>query len=200
MTLGRFANTALMLADGRKLVVGGVPFSVSCADPPTPTSAEIYNPATGTWTRTGDLAFGRASAVAVVLADGRVLVTGGGRCGVIRNQAEIFDPSSGTWTPTGAMHDPRVWTSDDESAANFLMPLPDGRILTAGGLNRCSESGCDLAFLAAAEVFDPASGSWSSTGSMATGRYRHQMAVLSTGQVFAAGGRTGGAVLGTAEV
>ena len=250
MTLGRFAHTAVLLADGRVLVVGGVPFSFSCADPPTSTSAEIYNPATGTWTRTGDLAFGRASAVAVVLADGRVLVTGGGRCGVIRNQAEIFDPaagtwtttgsmntvrrspaavrlgdgrvlvaggtgafpfaslasaeiydpSSGTWTPTGAMHDPRVWTSDDESAANFLMPLPDGRILTAGGLNRCSESGCDLAFLAAAEVFDPASGSWSSTGSMATGRYRHQMAVLSTGQVFAAGGRTGGAVLGSAEV
>ncbi|HEY6854066.1 MAG TPA: PKD domain-containing protein [Gemmatimonadales bacterium] len=250
MTTGRFAHTAVLLADGRVLVVGGVPFNSSCADPPTATSAELYNPATGTWTRTGNLAFGRASAVAVVLADGRVLVTGGGRCGVIRNQSEIFDPATGTWTTTGsmsvvrrspaavrladgrvlvaggtgafpfasltsaeiydpasgawtttgAMHDPRVWTSDDESAANFLMPLADGRIFTAGGLNRCSESGCDLAFLASAEIFDPASGSWSVTGAMATGRYRHQLALLPTGQVLAAGGRSGGAVLGSAEV
>src|SRR5690348_7544346 len=250
MTTGRFAHTAVLLADGRVLVMGGVPFNSSCADPPTATSAELYNPATSTWTRTGNLAFGRASAVAVVLADGRVLVTGGGRCGVIRNQSEIFDPATGTWTTTGsmsvvrrspaavrladgrvlvagapgafpfpsltsaeiydpasgawtttgAMHDPRVWTSDDESAANFLMPLADGRIFTAGGLNRCSESGCDLAFLASAEIFDPASGSWSVTGAMATGRYRHQLALLPTGQVLAAGGRSGGAVLGSAEV
>ena len=250
MTAGRFAHTAVLLADGRVLVVGGVPFSFSCADPPLSTSAELYNPATGTWTRTGNLAFGRTSAVSVVLADGRVLVTGGGRCGVIRNQAEIFDPatgtwtttgsmstvrrspaavrlgdgrvlvaggtgafpfaslataeiydpSSGTWTATGSMHDPRVWTSDDASGTNFLMPLADGRILTAGGLNRCSESGCDLAFLTSAEVFDPASGGWTPTGAMATGRYRHQMAVLSTGQVFAAGGRNGGAVLNSAEL
>jgi PKD repeat protein len=250
MTTGRFAHTAVLLSDGRVLVAGGVPFSFSCADPPASTSAELYNPATGTWSSTGSLSFGRASAVAVVLADGRVLVAGGGRCGVIRNQAEIYnpatgvwtstgsmnvvrrspaavrladgrvlvaggtgafpfasltsaeiyDPASGAWTPTGAMHDPRVWTSDDESAVNFLMPLSDGRILTAGGLNRCSESGCDLAFLASAEVFDPASGSWSTTGSLATGRYRHQMAVLSDGRVLAAGGRTGGALVGSAEL
>src|SRR5690242_900863 len=51
MTTGRFAHTAVLLADGRVLVVGGVPFNSSCADPPTATSAELYNPATGTWTR-----------------------------------------------------------------------------------------------------------------------------------------------------
>ncbi len=250
MTVGRFAHTAVLLADGRVLVVGGVPFNFSCADPPISTSAELYDPATGTWTSTGSLSVGRASAVAVVLADGRVLVAGGGRCGVMRNQAELYDPATGVWTntgnmsevrgspagvrladgrvlvaggagafpfaslasaetydpttgawtPTGAMHDPRMWTSDDESAANFLMPLPNGRILAAGGLNRCSLSGCDLAFLATAEVFDPASGSWSSTGSLATDRYRHQLAVLPDGRVLAAGGRTGSAIVGTAEL
>src|SRR5260370_40275049 len=95
MTVGRFAHTAVLLADGRVLVVGGVPFNFSCADPPISTSAELYDPATGTWTSTGSLSVGRASAVAVGLADGRVLVAGGGRCGAMRHQAGVYGPRTG---------------------------------------------------------------------------------------------------------
>src|SRR2546427_12195091 len=50
--------------------------------------------------------------------------------------AELYDPASGTWKATGSMNDPRMWTLEDMSALGFLARLPDGRVFTAGGLNR----------------------------------------------------------------
>ncbi len=251
MAWERIGLAAAPLPDGRVLVAGGARFNQACADPPAGNSTEIFDPATGAWTLTGNLTQSRTSGLAVALADGRVLFAGGGsRCGVVYATAEIYDPATGVWTATGAMnvarqspagvllpdgrvlvaggagaspfpslasaeiydpatgawtltgsmHDPRMWAFDDMSAANFMTLLPDGRVLAAGGLNRCNKSGCDIAFLQSAEVFDPASGVWTVTGSLAAGRWRHQMTLLPDGRVLVAGGRQGGAILGSAEI
>jgi PKD repeat protein len=252
MTFRRLGHAVAQLNDGRVLVVGGHDASISCADAPVGNSAEIYNPATATWTLTGNLSVNRSSAIAVRLADGRVLAAGGGdRCGNVRKAAEIFDPATnawtrtgdmnvareapaavllrdgrvlvaggfgvspfaslasaevfdpatGTWTVTGSMHDPRMWTFDDISAGGFLTLLSDGRVFTAGGLNRCGTSAsCAIAYLQSAEIYDPATGAWTVTGALAKGRSRFQMATLSDGRVVAAGGWDGTVTVGTAEV
>ena len=251
MAFERIGLAAAPLPDGRVLVAGGARFNQACADPPAGNSAEIYDPATGVWSLTSNLAQARTSGLAVALADGRVLFVGGGsRCGVVYANADIYDPATGVWTATGAlnvarqspagvllpdgrvlvaggagvspfpslasaeiydpttgvwtltgsMHDPRMWAFDDMSAANFMTLLPDGRVLAAGGLNRCNTSGCDIAFLTSAELFDPATGTWTATGSLAAGRWRHQMTLLPDGHVLVAGGRQGGAILGSAEI
>jgi len=78
------------LADGRVLVVGG--FDI----PGTGvilTSAEVYDPAAGTWSAAGDMSVARFDFEATLLNDGRVLVTGGTGDGVIKSSAEIFDPA-----------------------------------------------------------------------------------------------------------
>ncbi len=251
MTFERLGLAAAPLPGGRVLVAGGARFNQACADAPAGNSGEVYDPAAGTWTRTGSFVQPRSSAIAVALADGRVLLAGGGsRCGVVYASAdiydpatdqwtatgamnvarqapagvllpdgrvlvaggagvspfaslasaEIYDPGTGRWTLTGSMHDPRMWAFDDMSAASFMAVLPNGRVLAAGGLNRCNNSGCDLAFLQTAEIYDPASGAWTATGSLAAGRWRHQMALLPDGRVLVAGGRQSAAILGSAEI
>src|SRR5205807_4207479 len=74
MTIARKDHTATLLPNGKVLVVGGQPDSGNSIFLRT---AELYDPATETWTSTGSLAVGRAEHTATLLADGKVLVAGG---------------------------------------------------------------------------------------------------------------------------
>ena len=57
--------------------------------------------------------------------------------------------------------------------------LPNGKVLVAGGVD---------GVLSSAELYDPASGTWSATGSMGTARDYHTATLLPNGQVLVAGG------------
>lgn len=183
MTHERFGHAAASLPDGRVLVAGGV--TRGCALPPVSNSAEIYDPAADVWTPAGNLSVARVSPIAVVLADGRVLLVGGGdRCGGVFRVAEIFDPASGTWSVTGSLNVAR------QAAAGLR--LPDGRVLVAGGVGGSPSFGA----LASAEIYDPATGRWTLTGAMSAPRVwgsvdvsaSDLLAPLSDGRVLAAGG------------
>ena len=63
--------------------------------------AEIYDPATGTWTVIGSLNNARCLYTMTLLSDGRVLVAGGKNNDGILATAEAFNPG-GTPTPTPA--------------------------------------------------------------------------------------------------
>jgi Kelch motif len=56
-------------------------------------------------------------------------------------------------------------------------------------------------FLSSAELYDPATNTWSATGSLATTRVECTATLLQSGQVVVAGGEaTGGAILRSAEI
>ncbi|WP_395845218.1 Kelch repeat-containing protein [Cystobacter fuscus] len=91
----RTEHAATLLADGRVLVVGGTGPSGELV------TAEVYDPATHTWSATGSLAVLRRHHTATLLNDGRVLVVGGtGSSGNVA-LAELYDPATGTWSPGG---------------------------------------------------------------------------------------------------
>jgi N-acetylneuraminic acid mutarotase len=74
---------------------------------------------------------------------------------------------------------------------------PNGKVLVAGGVNGNAISTA----LASAELYDPATGTWSSTGSLATARFNHTATLSPTGQVLVAGGvSSSSAALASAEL
>ena len=116
---GPLRETATLLTDGRVLVTAG------CS-----TEAELYDPATGSFTPTGFLAEVRGGKTATLLADGRVLIAGGYNCASAGKDglwasAELYDPATGTFSPTGSMSVPRE--------LHTATLLPDGHVLITGG-------------------------------------------------------------------
>jgi hypothetical protein len=189
MTVPRADAAAAPLPDGRVLVAGGTNYDgfVSCPDLYCPQitmtlqSAEIFDPATGSFSPTGSMTFPRSGAVAAPLPDGRVVVAGGGYYDgstfVVRDTAEIFDPATGSFSPTGRMTEGRTGAA--------AAPLPHGRVLVAGGGNY---DGSNFAVRDTAEIFDPAAGSFSPTGRMTVPRADAAAAPLPDGRVLVAGG------------
>ena len=159
------ANTATSLQDGRVLVVGNTFGEMT---------AEIYDPASATWTRQSDPILSSSDSPAVLLADGRVLIVGGD-FHVGNKAGEVFDPSTGGWTATPDLNIPR-WNGK-------VAALPDGRVLIAGGTLPGS-----IDPMPDAEVYDPATDTWTLTGSMVVALPWFTMATLLDGTVLAAGG------------
>jgi WD40 repeat protein len=114
-------------------------------------SAELYDPGTKSFARTGDMKVARWGHTATLLRDGRVLIAGGSNRADLPS-AELYDPATRTFSATGGMIENRSW-----HAATLL---PDGKVLIVGG-----ERG--LAMAADAEVYDPETATFSLTGGYA---------------------------------
>ena len=176
---------AITLRDGDVLAVGGGVGALPAA------ASELYDPGTGRWSATGRLHQARRGAGAALLADGRVLIAGGIADGRILATAEIFDPTTRQWSATGAMRVPRLGFT--------LTALPDGKVLAAGGASTSGVAGTAagqaVRITSSAEVYDPATGRWSATGSLAVGRFEATASRLPGGRALIAGG-FGGATSG----
>ncbi|HEX2698965.1 MAG TPA: kelch repeat-containing protein [Acidimicrobiales bacterium] len=197
----RFAtvdHTANALPDGRVLVVGGYrgsryQFPSLCADDPVGqiATAEIFNPADGSWTEGPAPAIDRRGHTASSLPDGRVLVAGGTPCGsgdCVVNDVEIFDPALRKWSPGRSMLTARAYAG--------ATVLPSGKVLVTGGqtpsdIRLGRGIGHDTPLRASAETFDPTDGRWRSAGAMSTARQDHTSTVLALGPTAACGERCG---------
>ncbi len=164
---GRISHTATLLPDGKVLVTGGLDYDFPQRDLK---SAELYDPATGTWSQTGDMAMKRLWHTATLLPNGKVLVVGGS--GRAQYDSEVYDPNSGTWSFTGAL--PRAIFSQTATL------LQDGQVLIAGGkANRVTGF---------AELYDVANGLWKRIDNLPDARYDHTATLLPDGTVLVAGG------------
>jgi hypothetical protein len=156
MATARGGQTATLLSNGKVLVAGGL-INLSSAAVCVASSAELYDPATGTFAPTGDMEAAREEHTATQLPDGKVLLIGGSNssdasgsygCQYCRAQdsAEFYDPATGSFSFADSMSTTR--------SGHTATLLSDGRVLVAGGDDaggRRDTGGSDT--LATAEIF-----------------------------------------------
>jgi Galactose oxidase, central domain/Kelch motif len=180
MATARLAHTATLLGNGKVLVAGGTYYDGGYV---RLKSAELFDPATGTWNPTAAMATARNAHTATELANGSVLVAGG-YDGSNTATAELYFPVSSSWSNTGSLI-----TARNGHTATLLN---NGRVLVAGGYG--------LVNLSSAELYDPVAGTWSAPGSMAAARSQHTATLLPSGKVLVAGGQDAGIAQASAEL
>lgn len=120
MCLPRFGHRAILLPDGRVLIVGGADSTRRFSEPAV--MAEIYNPSTNKFepaaklVKPGDAQIGSAT----LLSTGNVLITGANS-----GHAELYDTEKNLFTYAGQMNEIR--------GGCMTFVLPDGRVLIYGG-------------------------------------------------------------------
>ena len=176
LATARYGHTATLLNNGMVLVAGGFGGPVVGA-PVLLTSAELYDPATNTWSSAGSLAHARCGHTATLLNNGMVLVVGGSGSNnsfSLLASAELYNPATNTWSPAGSLATGRYM--------HTATSLNNGMVLVAGGVQVWSVP------LASAELYNPATNTWSVAGSLATARFSHTATLLNNGMVLVAGG------------
>ncbi len=210
MLFSRTGHTATLLLDGRVLITGGYTEGDSGA------SAELYDPATGAFTLTGNMHEARVYHAATLLSTGKVLISGADD-----RSLELYDPATGAFTPTGYVNgsaygvpatrllngsvllggyhygpDAALYDTMSGSIRAYSFPdlvhvfgysetlLTNGRVLLAGGADPFTRTCC-------ARLYDPASETFQTTGSLVAGRAAHTATLLPSGLVLIAGGYGG---------
>ena len=127
LSIPRTNNIQVRLADGRVLVAGGI-WRIASHRLRLTGSTELYDPATGRWTRARSLHVARIDFTANLLRTGRVFVTGGSNGTILpENSIEEFDPSLGSWRISAL-------TLSTGRRIQTATTLSDGSIIVAGGV------------------------------------------------------------------
>ena len=174
MAAARAGHTATLLADGTVLLAGGL--SYCCGNGGPLDVAELFDPRTGSWTKTASMLKVRGDHTATLLPNGTVLVIGGiGRktddvapINTTLAAAEIYDPATKAWTATRHLNEGR--------AGHTATLLNDGSVL----VTRMGSQG-------SAELFDASTGSTAATGNMDLIRFNHDATLLPDRTVLVVG-------------
>jgi hypothetical protein len=166
----RFEFAAVTLPDGRVLAFGG---STHEDGPIGRNSAEIFDPATGSWSAAGKTIQRRWDHSAVVLADGRVLAVGGHDANTWDPGAELYNPSTNRWRKTG----PGSRTRGEAAVTR----MRDGRVFAAG-------FGGPMMNVSLADIYSPEADRWTPAAEPLVRREGATAVTLADGRVLVTGG------------
>lgn len=176
----RSAHTATLLPNGKVLIVGGKDDNIQgVVTSKALATTEIYDPQFGTFSSSGSMASARTGHTATLLANGKVLVTGGANATPLAS-TEIFDPSTGQFAPGPNMVVPRT--------NHTATLLGNGGVLVVGGVPEVAPAYVQYSPTSTAEIYDPNADAFTQTGSMSDGRFWHSATLLNDGHVLVVGG------------
>ena len=171
--------TATLLQNGTVLSAGGDLGGIGVGIK----NAQIYDPAANVWKKTGNMNAVRYGHSSTLLPNGQVLIAGGGNATYpnfnVLSTAELYDPATRTFSLTGKMG-----TGHYGHTATLL---PNGKVLVTGGMFVYWLRNRRGACTSAAELYDPASKTWSSAGTMSTVRCGATATLLPSGIAFRQG-------------
>ncbi len=169
----RAAHSATLLPDGKVLLTAGFRKGPDTYSQLYSNTAELYDPASHSFTYTGKLHVGRCGQTATLLSGGKeVLITGGNNDQDHLASAELYDVQSGQWTKL-----PDMLTGRQGHQA-FL--LKNGKVLIIGGAADASLP---------VELFDPVSRRFEKAGYSPVDAAGSATAVkLTDGRILLAGG------------
>ena len=178
MTSPRMGHTATLLPDGRVLIAGGS--IIAGQGFVTSNGAEIYDPATGVFSATGNMIGNHVCQQAILLDDGKVLITGGSGAGAADRvpNAELYDPATGTFTATGPYVTDTHFYGFNTCQGSQSALLADGRVLIVW-----EEGG--------AELYDPSSNAFTRTANPIPSDFSDGLptaTLLMSGSLLVAGG------------
>jgi len=180
----RASHTATLLPDGKVLIAGGFKKGPDGYSQIYSRTAELFDPKTRSFLRTGDMNVPRAGHIAILLPTGSVLIAGGFTENGMTASAELYDTSSQKFSQIGNMSVAR---------GGFTATLlKNGDVLIAGGGDRTAT--------ASAELFHPSTNQFSSTAAMTVPRLGHTATLLPNGKVLMLGGADNHRVWSSAEV
>ena len=153
-----YQTAAALLSDGKVLVAGGRGFGPpSNPDYYLVDSAQVFDPATASWTAIANMHAKAQTTAAFLQPDGKVLVVGpraikgnAGEPDISYFHAEVYDQATGTWTELPVRPGIRY------SAATLLS---DGAVLVTGETD-AEQPACT------ADLYDPHTASWTTASSM----------------------------------
>jgi N-acetylneuraminic acid mutarotase len=181
MLVPRAGHKAILLPTVNKMLIVGGSTIVAGDTGVAASTAELYDPATDTWSQVVSPSIGPYIHTATLLSDGRVLVTGGTEMLDEPDSAELYDPIADAWSPAGNLQNRRL---------NYSATLlPDGNVLVSGG----QTSRGQVSPTASVEVYDPVANAWAQAASMSVARSWHTATLLQNGTVLAACGNTNAA-------
>lgn len=190
MNFPRRNHVATALKDGRILITGGIQL-IGRGFGASP-NTEVFNPATNLFDAGERMTDGRWLHTATLLKDGKVLIAGGRNNNCTENcliyalnSAEIYDPATGHYTATGPMHIARY--------NHTATALADGRVLILGG-ETTDDLGTGNDQVGTAEIYDPATGQFTTWTSLLLPRSSHQAVELLNGKILVMGGLRASAV------
>ncbi|MGO9837377.1 MAG: Kelch repeat-containing protein, partial [Polyangiaceae bacterium] len=132
------------------------------------------------WTNTASMTTSRDAHTATVLGSGQVLLAGGYDGTGATSTAELYDSGTGTFATTGSMVTARWF----HTATLLGAGATAGQVLVASGTT-ANNSGFTVT--QSAELYDPAAGAFTPTGSMMTARATHTATLLGSGEVLIVG-------------
>lgn len=180
---GRYQHGAVLLPNGKVLIIGG--YRTENGIDVYAQRAELYDPASGTFSLAAEMRTGRAGHTATLMGNGKVLIAGG----VLQStgylaSVELYDPQVDTFSLTASMEVPR--------ATHTATLLNDGKVLIAGGSDGHSPLG-------SVQLYDPATESFTWSGVLGSARFAHTADLLPNGKVLLAGGMVSGGATGAEQ-